>query len=285
MAKKKPTMVISIRLDEKALKAVDLLVDSGLETNRSRAVTHLMNVGIQSSEELLRKAQLLADHVQQLRNEMIEAVKMNNVEMVTALIHKDSTLVNARNSEGETAILMATYLRANEIKELLIDNGVELSIFEAAAVGNTARVKELVEQSPELLSAYSKDGYNPLGLASHFGNEETVKFVLESGADVNARSRDGNLNNMAIHSAILGNYEHIIKILISYGADVNAKCEGSLRLGYSALHVAAYFGRDLLIKLFLQHGADKTALNADEETPYVVAVSKGYAASAELLKD
>lgn len=284
MARKKPSVVISIRLDDIALKAVDLLVDSGLETNRSRAVSHFVNVGIQSSEELLRRAQLLADNVQRLRNEMIEAVKVNNVAKVAELLHQDSTLVNASNSKGETAVLMAAYMRANEIKELLLNNGVELNIFEAAVVGNTARVKELLEHHPDLISAYSPDGFTPLSMAAHFGNEETVKLLLDLGADVNARSKDGNLNNTVIHAAIMGNYEHIIQMLIQHGADVNAKCEGRLRLGYTALHVAAFFGRDSLIRIFLDNGADKRAKNADGETPYELALAKGHLTSSSLLE-
>jgi metal-responsive CopG/Arc/MetJ family transcriptional regulator len=102
MSKKKQSVVISIRLDDAALKAVDLLVSSGLETNRSRAVSHFVNAGILSSEQLLKKAQVIADDVHQLRNEMIEAVKVNNIEKVMELIHTDSDLVNARNSKGET---------------------------------------------------------------------------------------------------------------------------------------------------------------------------------------
>ncbi|WP_282942466.1 ankyrin repeat domain-containing protein [Paenibacillus sp. RC67] len=284
MPKKKNSVVISIRLDDQSLQAVDLLVESGLETNRSRAVSHLVTKGIQASEDLLRKAQVLADHVYQLRNEMLEAITHNNLEKVTELIHKDSSLVNASNSKGETAVLIATYLRANDIKELLINHGAELNIFEAAAVDNTMRVRNLLEQSPELISAYGPDGFNPLSMASHFGNMETVKLLLDLGANVNSRSKDGSLNNMAIHAAIMGNYEHIIQMLIQYGADIHAKCEGSLRLGYTVLHVAAYFGRDSLVKLFLEHGVDPALTNADGETPYEVAVNKGHLLTAALLK-
>ncbi|MDB4866948.1 MAG: hypothetical protein JWR03_1281, partial [Cohnella sp.] len=174
MPKKKQSVVISIRLDEASLEAVDLLVESGLESNRSRAVSHFVNAGIQSLDELLHKARRVADELHHLRNEMIEAVKGNNIEKVTELINRDSALVNASNSKGETAVLMAAYYRANQIRELLLSKGAELSIFEASAIGSTSRVQELLLASPELVHRYSADGYTPLGLASHFGNEQTA---------------------------------------------------------------------------------------------------------------
>jgi ankyrin repeat protein len=284
MAKKKQSVVISIRLDEAALKAVDLLVDSGLETNRSRAVSHFLTKGIQSSEDLLVKAKHLADHIQQLKAEMFEAVKINNLKRVTELLSQNSELVNASNSNGETAVLLAAYYRANEIKELLIKQGANLNIFEAAAVGQTPRVKELLETSSDLLDSYSLDGYTPLGLSAHFGNEETVKLLLDKGANVNARSKDGNLNNMALHAAIAGNYEQIVRILIQHGADLNAKCEGQWRLGYTPLHVAGYFGREAMIPMLLQHGAIPTVLNDTGESPYEVATLKGHLEAAALLQ-
>jgi Arc/MetJ-type ribon-helix-helix transcriptional regulator len=61
MPKKKQSVVISIRLDEASLEAVDLLVESGLESNRPRAVSHFVNAGIQSLDELLHKARRVAD--------------------------------------------------------------------------------------------------------------------------------------------------------------------------------------------------------------------------------
>jgi uncharacterized protein len=284
MPRKKQSVVLSIRLDEVSLQAVDLLVESGLESNRSRAVSHFVNAGIQASAELLTKARLLADHVHQLRNEMIEAVKINNVDKVVELINHDSSLVNSSNSSGETAVLMAAYYRATEIKELLIRNGAELNIFEAAAVGNTARVRELLEQTPELIAAYNTDGFTPLGLASHFGNEETVRQLLDQGADVNMRSKDGNLNNMALHAAIAGNYEHVVATLIKHGADVNARCEGKWRKGFTPLHVAGYFGRESIIRLLLQQPVDKAAVNDKGEAPYEVAIARGHQECAELLQ-
>ncbi|UVI30522.1 ankyrin repeat domain-containing protein [Paenibacillus spongiae] len=284
MAVKRQSAVISILLDKASLKAVDLLVESGLETNRSKAVTHFINVGVQSSEELLRRAQELADNVHQLRRDMVEAVRAEDLDKITSLVSSDMALVNARAGNGETAVLMSAYYRANEIRKLLIDNGAELSIFEAAAVGNTNRVKELLERSPGLHLNYSVDGFTPLGLASYFGHEDTVRLLLDYGADVNARSKDGNFNYMAIHSAIASNYEHVVRTLLESGADINARCEGKWRPGYTPLHVAGHFGREAILTLLLQHGANKSDVTDYGATPHAVAVMQDHPEAAALLE-
>ncbi|WP_165861350.1 ankyrin repeat domain-containing protein [Paenibacillus paeoniae] len=284
MPKKKSTAVLSIRLDDEALKAVDLLVESGLESNRSRAVTHFVNMGIRASHDLLVRAQEQADNLQRLRNEMFEAVKLRDIGKVAELIDKDASLVNASNMQGETPVLLAAFMRANDIKELLLQNGAgRLNVFEAAAVGYSLRVRELLDKSPALLNSYSHDGFPLLSLATHFGNTETVELLLSRGVDVNARSRDGSLNNTAIHATVFGGYGHLVDLLIKGGANIHAKCEGELRRGFNVLHVAAYFDHAPLIEKFLSYGADKTEKNDNGETPYELAISLGHTASAELL--
>ena len=57
-----------------------------------------------------------------------------------------------------------------------------LNIFEAAATGQTARVRELIAANPALLNAYAPDGFHPLGLAAFFGNKATVEVLLQAGA-------------------------------------------------------------------------------------------------------
>ncbi|MBO7748576.1 ankyrin repeat domain-containing protein [Paenibacillus sp. MWE-103] len=285
MPSKKKSVVLSVRLDEAALEAVDLLVESGLESNRSRAATQLIGAGIGASAELLRKARELADQVKRLRGEMIEAVKAGRTDEVSELLRRDPSLANARGESGETAILMAAYYRSASVKELLLEHGAELGVYEAAAVGSTQRVAEWLEREPGLLGSYSPDGYTLLGLAAHFGSEETAAYLLDRGADVDQRSRDGNLDNMAIHAAIAGNYPRLVRLLLGRGADVNAVCAGKWRQGFSALHVAAYFGRDAMIPLLAEAGADRGARTADGRTAAEIAVLREHPETAKLLQD
>ncbi|GBF74247.1 hypothetical protein PA598K_02582 [Paenibacillus sp. 598K] len=285
MPKKKTSSVLSIRLDQEAMKAVDLLVESGLESNRSRAVTHLVQVGIQASHDLLLRAREQADNLQRLRREMLEAVKLRDIGKVSELIGRDAALAEAGDQKGETPLLLATLMRANDIKPLLLENGMgKLNVFEAAAIGYIPRLEELLDYAPELVHEYNYDGFPLLSLAAHFGHGEAVELLLDRGADLHARSRDGSLDNMAIHAVIFGGYGELLDLLVARGADIDARCEGKLRNGYTVLHVAAYFDQVSIIDRLLAYGADQTLCNAEGQTPHALALSLGHIASAERLR-
>src|ERR671923_2275699 len=76
----------------------------------------------------------------------------------------------------------------------------ELDVFEAAALGRTERLRELVDSDPSLANAWADDGLQPLGLASFFGQVEAVRLLLEHGAEVNSASRN-QMKVMPLHSA------------------------------------------------------------------------------------
>ncbi|CAG7635923.1 ankyrin repeat domain-containing protein [Paenibacillus allorhizosphaerae] len=284
MSKKtKKSVVISVRLDETTLAAVDLLVHAGVAQSRSEAASQFIAIGVQNSEALLLKAKALEENVRKLKNEMLDAVKSKNLEKVKQLLAMDATLKNAASEDGQTAVLTAAYYRANEIKELLLRSGAELNVFEAAAIGNKARVQEIAEESPWLINSHSFDGYTPLGLAAHFGHEETAAYLLDAGADIDLRSRDGKLNNMPLHASIAGNHPLLTKLLLERGADPDSRCEGEVRRGFTPLHVAAHFNRLEAAKLLLEHGADPFLRNSDALTAAEYAHAKGNTEFTEVM--
>lgn len=282
---KKPnkTVVLSVRLDETTVAAVDLLVEAGLAQSRSEAASRFIGIGVRSSEPLIVKAMALAEQVRSMKLDMLEAVKSKNLDKVRHLLALDETLKNAKAEDGQTAVLMAAYYRAHEIKELLLANGVELNVYEAAAVGNTARVEEIVRGDPQRADSHSFDGYTPLGLAAHFGHAETAAKLLQAGADANLKSRDGKLNNTPLHAAIAGNGIAVVRLLLAHGGDPNARCEGELRRGFTPLHVAAHFNRAEMVPLLLAHGADPLLTNAAAQTAEAYALAKGNDGLAALL--
>jgi ankyrin repeat protein len=287
MARKKESStrdnVVSVRLDDSSIQAIDLLVQAGLAQSRSEGASQLINLGIQSGDALLQKAKFLAESVQKIKNEMIDAVKMRNIEKVKELLSKDESLANAQNEQGETAVLLSAYYHAKEIREMLLAKGPTLDLYEACAVGHTERIREILDAEPELVHVHNRDGYTPLGLASFFGHLETVKFLLTKNADVHQLSRDGQFNNTPLHAAIAGDHKEIVEILLKHGANVNARSEGAIRAGFTPLHVAAGKGNKEIASILLENGADINIKNEAGLTPAEYALQRGFKELADWL--
>jgi len=92
------------------------------------------------------------------------------------------------------------------------------------------------------------------------GNLNAVKKYLAKGIDINAKG--GSLKSSALLSATLYDQVKVVEFLIQNGADVNAKGED----GGTALHAAAFLGQYTVTKLLIQNGADVNARNNDGET-------------------
>ena len=92
------------------------------------------------------------------------------------------------------------------------------------------------------------------------GQDDMVKLLLSKGADVNAKDRNGYTALMV--SSGRGDLENV-KLLLSNGADVNARS----RSGLTALEIA---GDEGVIDLLKEHGAkEMPSLRRKEERPYV----------------
>lgn len=96
------------------------------------------------------------------------------------------------------------------------------------------------------------------------GNKDMVKFLIEAGADVNAKSHYGAT---PLSLAAEKGHLEITKVLLSHGADINAKDDH----GDTALMYAVEFGHPDAVKLLLDSGSDVTPKDADGETALMVA--------------
>src|SRR5574338_877201 len=128
--------------------------------------------------------------------EFINAIKSGDRATVERLLVENPALIHVKE-EGIGPVLLAAYHQEPDIAELLAEKTVTLTIFEAAATGKTATIIRLLARDPELINAYSEDGYQPLGLASYFGHSDTAEFLIKAGATVNSYS------NNAQHAAPL----------------------------------------------------------------------------------
>ena len=175
---------------------------------------------------------------------------------------------------GFIGILAAAALSAASIDTRLAD---------AAMNGNRDAVRTLLKQHADVNGAQG-DGSTALHWAAYKDDLEMAKLLLAAGADVKAKTREGEITpffmacsngDAAMVEAMLkagadansvksngttalmaaagsGNAD-AVKLLLDRGADVNAKESAH---GQTAVMFAAALGRDAVIRLLAEHHAD-----------------------------
>ncbi|HEX7118308.1 MAG TPA: ankyrin repeat domain-containing protein [Longimicrobiales bacterium] len=209
---------------------------------------------------------------------VFEAVQAGDVEGLKQLIADDPKLAAARNDHGLSILLHARHHWRMEMVDILLEADPPLDIFEAAALGRDDRTRELLDEDPSLVDAWSVDGFTPLHLAAYFGQSEAVRTLLARGADATVPSR----NPMALtplHSAAASGSHEICELLLEHGAEVNARQQG----GWTPLFCAAARGDVAMTQLFLDHGADASLTQAEGKTPCDLAAERGHHKVVQLL--
>src|SRR5580765_1546935 len=103
---------------------------------------------------------------------LFEAIRAGDAGKVRELLSSDSSLVNARNAQGLSAVLLSSDMGRKEIRDLLIERGANLELQEAVAAGKLPLVKKFVDAPPELAKGFSPDGFPIVALAAAFGHED-----------------------------------------------------------------------------------------------------------------
>ena len=213
-----------------------------------------------------------------MSQQFFEAIRAGDRDQVSALLTADPTLLRAKDEKGLSAYTVAKYSGRNDVAAWLLESGVELDVFAACMAGARERVVELVGQQPELIKSYSHDGWTPLHLACFFGQPSLVETLIEQGADVNARSRNG-MQNTPLHAAAAGRTREAVRVLLEHGAEVNARQEG----GWTALHAASQNGDVEMVRLLIAGGADVQIRAANQQNALDLALGKGHQAVVDLL--
>jgi ankyrin repeat protein len=208
-----------------------------------------------------------------------QAVQSGNASKVEALLAADASLASAKNEKGQSAVLLAVYTGRKEIRDLLLARGVALELHEAAAAGQLARVRQIVDKNPTLAKSFSPDGFPVFALPAVFGHLEVAEYLLGKGADVNAAATNGTGYN-ALTGAVATGHTAIVAWLLANGANPNYRYGD----GYSPLLTAAANGHLGIVSLLLASGADLHAKTNDGKTALSFAQERGHAEVTEFLR-
>jgi ankyrin repeat protein len=212
-----------------------------------------------------------------MSKEFFDAIKQGDMAEVESLLKRDAVLIHAREN-GLSPIMVAAYHFEPQIASFLADKTVAITIFEAAATGKINNAIRLLARDPNLVNAYSEDGFQPLGLACYFGHYDVAEYLVKAGAGINSRSIN-RLKAAPIQSATARGHRRIVKLLLEHGAEPNIREQG----GFTPLHAAAQNGDEELIRVLLYGGADLTIAGNNGKTALDLALEGGHEKATLLL--
>ncbi len=158
----------------------------------------------------------------------------------------------------------------------------------------TARIRDVIKNSPDLINAPTKDGRTLLQTAAADGDLAVVKLLLDNGAAVDGIKR-GDVT--PLHFAAANGHKAVVDFLLAHGAKVDARTDA----GLTPLLLAVARGYATIVRSLLDAGAsagiatdqNKSASSYWEQqlgeqfglgkTVLHVAVISGYGSSLPLL--
>lgn len=172
------------------------------------------------------------------------AIRNRKLEIVKYLV--DKTDIN--NKYNDTLLHLAVCSGELDVAKYLVSRGVDINAKSKFLPLHLSSLRGLDIVGYFFKKAASAEGgyyETPLHYAVFHGNLEITEYLIEKGADVNARNRN---SDTPLHHAVLMGKVDIAKILLKHNANVNARNNwGMTVLGYAA-------DREL-VELLLAHGA------------------------------
>jgi ankyrin repeat protein len=162
--------------------------------------------------------------------EFVDAVKKSDGDKATELMNAKpaSTLVNARDGDGNTALIIAIARKDPEWTGFLLNKGAD----------------------PNLAG---KGGDTPLIVAARYGFDDGVEWLLNLGAKVDGANRMGET---ALITAVQQRQTPVVRLLLNAGADPDKTDNAA---GYSARDYAQRDGRSRDILQLIQTKKPKPA--------------------------
>ncbi|HVO49000.1 MAG TPA: quinoprotein dehydrogenase-associated putative ABC transporter substrate-binding protein [Steroidobacteraceae bacterium] len=193
---------------------------------------------------------------------LINSIRFRFAELATYLANRKAD-VNLVDRTGWTPLMYAAWNDDAQMVEMLLKHGARLeptngdNLTALAIAAQNAKIKSaqaLVAGGADVNAPVANGGYTPLMLTAIAGSNELASWLLEHGAQVNARNPGGVT---ALMIAAASNHPSTVGLLLKAGADPDARSED----GRTALSIAQSNNSDAVVRVLqeaAQRGASKS---------------------------
>jgi ankyrin repeat protein len=243
--------------------AVETLIEAGAEYS----LEHLLMVGARARvERILAADPGAAARLLDGGTPLHLALTSSPGAALLELLLEHGADVAAQDAVGRTALHVAIENQLPGAMLLLLDRGAPIDVFAAAGMGDAERVASFLAEDPSQARAAQGDGMTTLFYAAWAGDAQSVRLLLDAGADVSPRVKRLWACLTPLHAALQQRHREVATLLLEHDADVNAfAAEGG---GYwpTPLQAAARWGTDDDVRWLLDHGALPNGGSAGADT-------------------
>ena len=165
---------------------------------------------------------------------------------------------------------LAEHLIIKSPQDVNASGGYYVTPCVAALAGNHFELAHLLHCNGSSVNIRGRDEISPLHSVSHYrGYTEIIRILLEYGADINAQN---DVGATPLHWAANQGYSEVVCVLLEQGADPNIPNNGHA----TPLHRAVQAKSAATVRLFLEHGVDVDAVDKMGKTALQYAQDRMY---------
>ncbi|XP_067653193.1 ankyrin-3-like [Haliotis asinina] len=163
------------------------------------------------------------------------ACRGRNVKIVTYILMQNIVDINAKNTDGETPVMLAAESGERDVFDILVKKGADLTVTDNfcstilhwAWFGRSVEIVNFIlMQNIVDINEKNRVGITPVMLAADAGEREAFDILVQKGADLSAIDDHGD--NILHWACRGGNVKIVNFILMRNNVDINRKGRGGL---------------------------------------------------------